>query len=909
MHPFFLPAGLSGTRRLVALAVFATGLTAACGAASDDETADATGPAETPETGKPDAVAEPADGSGKPDAGKPDLGAGGSDGKPDAGTPDAGDPVEKPDAGASDLTAALDPTLVPEVPSLPGPDDTARPTVAVAVDGVGFSFVENEVVVVDAPAAVDAFAAEVGAQILVRHPLSQGEPAAEIALLRFTPPAADVGAAATAVRALRPEAKGHLTIGSEAGAATLTAVARAVGEGRSVSLNCVLPGAGFAERTTTEHETGPGRGDPLAWGYTRDAYQWPYVGPVRPAAGSPWVGSGAGEAWRLAALAGVFAEGARVDVGIIDGGFAIHSEVLLRGRVEWSAVPWSAIGQPNPSGCGGNPCPWHGTMVAQAVGAGLDDAFGGVGSAGDVARMSYYHILGDVFGAVAAAAQAARDGQRVVNMSFTSMILPLALNWTLLPFDAALAASAGDTILVAAAGNNGLDVASGVADEEIDLLTFWPCESQSVVCIGATDWNGRRESFSNWSVSGFGVDFFAPDRQIVWDTMPDGRRPGSMIFAAGTSLSSPWVAGILALTRAAAPDWDAWQVIDVAMQTAAPGVDPQVTRMIDAEALIRRALAEGSRRFEPDDATPVVRFVSPTPSPDGGAPYGDHRFEVAIEQPGAHGGIDCCRLEWRSDPPLGQAFPEGGIFTLRLPPGRRTIEVVAINDFGLRSAPAAVTLDLRNTPPDLGASIGGLAVPGGQVVVEVRASDLNGDVFTCRSIRFDVAQAQATHPPTPEDAGPGLCRFLLPILWNYQGPLDVTVGVTDEQGEAASLTVGTRVEAFPAPLVAILQPGYTEVPYSTLGPPLEVAAAANQPGTMRWYATPLDDAYNALAGLAFLRDGDGPVDLGALAPLLDQALCLRPQGQPVNLQVDLLDGGGEVLTSHAQTIWVQCPPG
>jgi hypothetical protein len=379
------------------------------------------------------------------------------------------------------------------------------------------------------------------------------------------------------------------------------------------------------------------------------------------------------------------------------------------------------------------------------------------------------------------------------------------------------------------------------------------------------------------------------------------------MFVGGTSLASPWVAGILAIARAAAPNWSPADVSAVAIQTAVPGVEPTVNRSIDAEALVRRALAEGDRRFDAAQATPTVRFLAPAA---GEAPYGDIRFEVEVTQPNGHAGLGCCRLEWTSTEPTDPPFPAGTVFTQRLQPGVRTISVVAVNDFGLRSAPARVDLDLRNLPPEIDGALAGVAAPGDSLFVTTLARDANGDRFDCRDLRHVVEPAwleSVGHQAN--DRGVGICEYSQFISPLFTGPLTITVTVTDEFGAEASVTVSADVAANPAPMVSILRPAALDLPYSTLGPDLMLLATFNAPGVMRWYATGLDDDLNALTGLQYLRDGDGPAGLPTFTAWLDQALCARPQGQAVQFQLELLNDAGETLASDSRIVHVVCPPG
>ena len=69
---------------------------------------------------------------------------------------------------------------------------------------------------------------------------------------------------------------------------------------------------------------------------------------------------------------------------------------------------------------------------------------------------------------------------------------------------------------------------------------------------------------------------------------------------------------------------------------------------------------------------------------------------------------------------------------------------MAVNGFGLRSA-----------PPSLGASVSGVPVPAGHVILTVDASDPNGDRFPCRDLRFDVRPLAAVIGYFTDDLGLG----------------------------------------------------------------------------------------------------------------------------------------------------------
>src|SRR5439155_633682 len=67
-----------------------------------------------------------------------------------------------------------------------------------------------------------------------------------------------------------------------------------------------------------------------------------------------------------------------VPLAIIDSGFT-------NGYPDWPAVIAQKTSGPNPTPCGGSPCPWHGNAVTETALALTDDRFGTAGVAGRVA--------------------------------------------------------------------------------------------------------------------------------------------------------------------------------------------------------------------------------------------------------------------------------------------------------------------------------------------------------------------------------------------------------------------------------------------------------------------------------------------------------------------------------------------
>jgi subtilisin family serine protease len=173
---------------------------------------------------------------------------------------------------------------------------------------------------------------------------------------------------------------------------------------------------------------------------------------------------------------------------------------------------------------------FHGTHVSGICAATINNGIGVAGWAG--VRLLAVKVLNDSgSGSMSNLASgirwAADHGAHVINMSLGSddNSTPVA--------EAASYAAARNVLLVAAAGNQGLN------------RVQYPARLPEVVCVGATDRSGRLAEYSNY---GAHQDVVAPGSEVrsCWTG-------GGYGVASGTSMASPQVAGVAALVRSVSP--------------------------------------------------------------------------------------------------------------------------------------------------------------------------------------------------------------------------------------------------------------------------------------------------------------------------------------------------------------------
>jgi serine protease len=217
---------------------------------------------------------------------------------------------------------------------------------------------------------------------------------------------------------------------------------------------------------------------------------------------------------------------------------------------------------------------WHGSHVAGTIGAATNNS-SGVAGVTWATRIMPVRVLGknggtsfDITAAMNWAAGGTVTGlpanptpAKVINMSLGGSAPPQQAYQDVI--NPRVAAGA---IFVIAAGNENMNAANSS-----------PCNQQNVICVGSTNFAGKRSSFSNF---GTPVDVMAAGGEmredLNGDDYPDGVLSTSLdsnnapayVFNQGTSMATPHVSGVVALMAALNPNINLAQVENILKSTA-----------------------------------------------------------------------------------------------------------------------------------------------------------------------------------------------------------------------------------------------------------------------------------------------------------------------------------------------------
>ncbi len=224
-------------------------------------------------------------------------------------------------------------------------------------------------------------------------------------------------------------------------------------------------------------------------------------------------------------------------VSIVDQGVDYNHEDLAGNW--WGGYDYYSMdGDPMP-----NPADDHGTHCSGIACAVTDNTVGVSGVAGGWHPQQGCGIMGMRAGAGQFVnTQAAINS---INYSASNGAAVISMSWGGYGFNAALnsalqAAHSQGCVLVAAAGNDNTQA------------IHYPAGYSNVIAVAATTWDDRRASWSNY---GTWIDVCAPGENIQ-STSNDN----SYASYSGTSMSTPFVAGLAGLLRSQNPAWTNTQI-------------------------------------------------------------------------------------------------------------------------------------------------------------------------------------------------------------------------------------------------------------------------------------------------------------------------------------------------------------
>ena len=324
-------------------------------------------------------------------------------------------------------------------------------------------------------------------------------------------------------------------------------------------------------------------------------------------------GFGTGAGGTYATQAWDVTSGSGSVVAVLDTGITSHSDLaanILPGYDFIIDLAVAADGNGRDSDAsdpgdasGGSSSSWHGTHVAGTIAAVTNNGKGVAGMAYN-AKVVPVRVLGkgggydsDIADAIIWASGGSVSG--VPANANPAEVINLSLGGSgacgTTSQNAINSAVGRGTTLVIAAGNSNVNV-SGAS----------PANCANVIAVGATTNTGSRSSFSNY---GAGIDVAAPGSAILSTLNSGTAGPGAESYASysGTSMSTPHVAGIVALMQAVATTPKTPAQIEALLKSTARAFPVAQTQLNGAGIVQARA------------AVDAVNGTPPPPPPPSGS--------------------------------------------------------------------------------------------------------------------------------------------------------------------------------------------------------------------------------------------------------------------------------------------------
>ncbi len=500
-------------------------------------------------------------------------------------------------------TFVINNSLEPTISTLPSFSDGKPRVVTTLSDDVGTKadFVQNELTVITADKqAMEGFLVRWQGEIIRSTELSQTTDQAKQTcyLIRVNLTKADPKGLAEDLKKSLPSVRGDYAFASEDGIKLLAIATKENSTSFLVTPNWLSQSQAFIDGSTIEASMSS---NSSGMTYANNVNTWNYM----QSGGA--LDTGVTSAWQLLAITNKLNN--KIPIAVFDGGIRKSTDIA-------DATMFGEWDQVNNFSCGGKPCLWHGTGTAATAFGIADNNFGSAGSGAPIARrivvqspktdpILFLEYVVNVIGTMGT------GKPKVVNLS-ASFVLPAVPAGFAKPIMSALSLSLrlAGILVVAAAGNDNLNL-----DEQscVDLVlekfcwykrTSLPCEAQFVLCVGSTQsLNRTKADFSNF---GSGIDLFGPGYVWVPDTTDNSDLDkNAVVVDSGTSLSSPFVAGVAGLIWAANPSLSPDEVEQILLNTAhLQNGDSRVPRFVDAFAAVRNTLGSGDffkDRFEIND--------------------------------------------------------------------------------------------------------------------------------------------------------------------------------------------------------------------------------------------------------------------------------------------------------------------